>query len=319
MSQTLTQYLDWLDERQDLLWPAPPAFRPLKATPTLKPLHGIRLVTFNPYGTLLHIDQGRLVHLHPQKVRTQIALEKTINEFNMWNSMSRKPGQPWEYMLQQYTKLLEERQMAGTGRKGDYPEIDSTAIWHKVVERLRKNEYQYDEDRLGDPAELAEKVAYFFHASMQGVAASTNAVATLLHLQEQGIRCGLLGDGQSFTVPQIMRAFRQQRSLASPGLVLSNDSLILSTQVGLRQPSPGLYEHARDVVRTLGIQPGQVLHVSHRHEDDLVLAKAAGFRCALYAADEATCLVEKAKIRDPELRPDRLITDLKQLRDILQV
>ena len=27
----------------------------------------------------------------------QIALQKTIEEFKMWHSMSRKPGQPWDH------------------------------------------------------------------------------------------------------------------------------------------------------------------------------------------------------------------------------
>ena len=45
------------------------------------------------------------------ELRMQVALEKTIQEFNMWHSMGRKPGAPWEYMLQQYTQVLSEQEM----------------------------------------------------------------------------------------------------------------------------------------------------------------------------------------------------------------
>lgn len=319
MSQSVSDYLDRLTERSDLLWPLAPEVESLKATPALQPMADVRIITLCPYGTLLHIDQGELVHLHPQSIRTQIALEKTIKEFNMWNSMSRKPGQPWEYMLQQYTKLIDDRRMTGTRRKGDIPEIDSAAIWQKIVERLQKNEYQYDVDAMGDAAELGAKIAYFFHASMQGVRASAHAAETLLQLKNAGIRTGLLGDGQVFTVPQIFRALKKQLPMESPGQVLSSECIAISTQVGVRLPSPSLFEHARDLFSSLGFEPQQVLHVSHRHLGDLTEARKVGFRTALYAADKQTCVVDKASLRDPDLRPDRLITDLRQLRDLLQL
>ncbi len=319
MSKSLAEYLTWLHERRDLMWPKAPALQPLKATPTLKPLPGIRVVTFNPYGTLLHIDGGELYALHPQKLRTQIALEKTIQEFNMWNSMSRKPGQPWEYMLQQYTKILEEQQMKSMRRKGDFPALDSAVIWLKILERLGKNEYVYDAATLGDLDELAVKVAYFFHASMQGVVASDFARDVLGSIIQSGRHCGLLGNGQPFTLMQLLRSLRQQGSVNAIGEVLSADSMTLSFEVGARQPSPGLYEAARDRFKKIGIAPEHVLHISHQHRDDLVPARQAGFRTALYVADKASCRVDMQELRDPELKPDRLITQLSQIRDLLML
>ncbi|MBW3542315.1 MAG: HAD family hydrolase, partial [Planctomycetes bacterium] len=191
MAKTLQEYLDWLDSR-NLLWPQPPEREAPKATPYLKPLPGIRAVTWSVYGTLLRISDGELLHLHPQTLRMQIALEKTVEEFNMWNSMYRKPGAPWEYMLNQYRKVLEERRLAGTARKGDVPEVDSAGLWHRLLDQLSEKEYAYDRAFYGDEAELSEKVAYFFHASLQGVEAAPGALEALISIGRGGLLQTLL-------------------------------------------------------------------------------------------------------------------------------
>ena len=55
----------------------------------------------------------------------EIALDKTIKEFNMWNSMTRKPGKPAEGMIVRYTRALDEQRMAVTAAPGEVPEVDA--------------------------------------------------------------------------------------------------------------------------------------------------------------------------------------------------
>lgn len=315
----LSEYIDSLEDRRDLIWPKPPKPVPLKATPSVAPLPGIKVVTWNIYGTLLRIDQGQLMFSHPQELRMQIALEKTIAEFNMWNSMSRKPGQPWEYMLRQYSAVVEEAGMVSTKRKGDYPETDSRKIWKKLLERLVKNEYEWDQGLYGDLDDLAAKVAYFFHANLQGTAANDHAAEVLSQLMTGGVRCGLLADGQVFTLPQLLRDLKRQSGVSRMTDVLSMDFVILSTQVGLRKPSVSLFREAVDRFQQKGISPEQVLHVSQLHSDDLAFAKKAGMKTALFAADKSTCRVNAEELKMPDRKPDRLISDLRQIRDILQI
>jgi FMN phosphatase YigB (HAD superfamily) len=319
MALSLSEYLENLHQRPDLLWPKPPPLNPLKATPSCQPIPGIKLVTWSIYGALLHIDEGRLMHLHPQEFRMQIALEKTIKEFNMWNSMSRKPGQPWEYMLRQYKTILEEAGMVSTRRKGDVPELDSRKIWRKIIERLVKNEYAWEESTLGDLDEFAAKVACFFHACLQGTEALPGARDTLLQLMHSGIRCGLLTDAQVFSMPQLLHDFRQQGPIGSLADILSPDLLLLSSQVGLKKPSETLYQQARQQFEQRQISPEQVLHVSHRLQDDLAVAKKYGFHTVLFAADKNSCRVQAADVRNPDWKPDRLITEIRQIRDIVGV
>ncbi len=87
----------------------------MKARPHLQPLPGIRAVMWNIYGTLLAIPLGELVFEHPQAFIMSNALDKTIQEFKMWGSMSRKPGQPADYMQTIYLQtILEQRPSAAS-------------------------------------------------------------------------------------------------------------------------------------------------------------------------------------------------------------
>lgn len=319
MPKSLQEYLAWLDQRSELIWPRPPAPQPLKATPYLKPLPGIRAVVWSVYGTLLRIDGGRLQHLHPQRLRMQIALEKTIEEFHMWQSMSRKPGAPWEYMLQQYQRVLVTEMHKPSKRRGEQREIDSMAIWAKLIDRLIRNEYRYDAGFYGELGDLAEKVAYFFHANLQGVAATENAVDMLRQIASAGVRQGILDDGQSFTPAQLLRAFRQQAPLHGLGEVISANAITLSADLQVRKPSAGIFTQGFAPFVRQGIEPQTILYVSHRLSDDLAIARQCGVRTALYAADAVCCQVQPDELRNPELKPDRLLTDIRQIREILDV
>lgn len=318
MAYTLFEYADWLDER-DLRWPKAPAPDPPKATPYLKKLPGIRAVTWSLYGTLLRISDGQLLFEHPQRLRMQVALEKTIEEFRMWYSMVRKPGAPWEIMLHQYKDLLDQHRMAGTGHKGDVPEIDSSAIWKKLLERLFQKEYEYDTAFYGDLDEYSIKVAYFFHASLQGVAASDGAIEALTAASGSTIRQGLLADAQPFSIMQLMRGLRRQGTPPSPGDLFDFDCSALSFQEGLRKPSPSLYRACAERLEEEGIAPQEVLHVGSRVRDDLEPAKRAGMRTALYAGDKSSLQAPKEDLKDPQRKPDRLLTDLRQICDVLDI
>lgn len=318
MGLSLSAYIEELHQRPDLIWPKAPDIVPLKVTPSVQPLPEVRAVTWSVYGTLLRIDQGKLLHQHPQEIRMQIALEKTIKEFNMWYSMTRKQGQPWEGLLIQYNRFYEELGMQASRQKGDFPEVDSVVIWKKIFERLMQKEYTYEVSRYGELEDLAVKVAYFFHASLQGVTATEEARDTLATLTSGGVRQGLIADGQLFTIPQLLHSLQQQGRFSSISELLTADHLFVSSIQKLRKPSVTLYREVAESFARVGIQPSEVLHVSHRLKDDLGPAKKCGFRTALYAADKNCCEVTLKDVRDPEYKPDRLISRLSQIRNIVQ-
>ena len=317
MPKTLLEYADILDERK-LLWPAPPKVEVVNATPSMKPLEGIRAVTWSIYGTLLRITDGELLFQHPQAIRMEVAIEKTIHEFNMWNSMTRRPGKPADLLLPKYGNILEDARLRSSNRKGDVPEIDSGTIWRTLLGLLDKKEYRYDESLYGGMNELAQKVAYFFHSSLQGTEAAPGALTTMTMLSEAGYRQAALADGQCFTLVQLTRALRAQGSLPYLEALLPENLNTLSYEWGVRKPSVSLYAQAILRFKEIGLEPNQILHVGTRIRDDLAVAKSYGFRTVLYAGDKTSLQATGADVKNPETKPDRLITELAQLRNILQ-
>ena len=318
MAKSLLEYAEWLAER-NLRWPAAPKLESAKATPYLKPLSGIKAVTWNVYGTLLRISDGDLLFQHPQPIRMEIALDKTIQEFNMWNSMTRKPGKPWEYMQQKYLHVFDELKMASSGRKGDITEVNSAHIWKKLLSMLDKKDYEYDVELYGDLDEFSEKVAFFFHCSLQGVEASNGALSAVLAIQSAGLRQALLADAQPFTLVQLTRALQDQGAIPRKEPLFSPSLNTFSYVEGVRKPSKTLFLRAVDRLVKIGIEPEQILHVSTRVHDDLAVAKSLGMRTALYAAEKLGLQAAAEELKDPATKPDRLMTKLLDVREILGV
>jgi FMN phosphatase YigB (HAD superfamily) len=117
----------------------------------------------------------------------------------------------------------------------------------------------------------------------------------------------------------MLRSLKQQGTLPPLGKLFTPSCLTLSYQEGVRTPSPSLYRACVARFEKLGIAPGEVLHVGTRLKDDLAVAKSLGLRTALYAADKTSLRATPAEMKDEETKPDRLVTDLSQVCEILGI
>src|SRR5262245_44076208 len=106
MALTLLKYAEQLDGRDDPrpLGPEPTPFPSVKAHLALQP---VKAVVYSGLGTFWLAAHEPEV-LPGDHVMRKIALDKTISEFKMWASMSRKPGEPSEYMEALIEQMLEK-------------------------------------------------------------------------------------------------------------------------------------------------------------------------------------------------------------------
>src|SRR6516165_10437635 len=256
MALTIDQYLDYLDTR-NLPWPAPPTVQPVRARPHLVRLQDIRMVTWNPYGTLLAIAGGELCFEHTQSFVMDLALEKTVQEFKMWGAMSRKPGQPSEYFRRMYQNVYHQQRMKSSGAER-YPELVADVIWQALIKKLLQKDYQFDSGFYGALNEFSCKVAYFFHASLQGVAGLPGAADALRMVAGRGLRQGLLGSGQCFTRAQLRKSLKEQGMSHQEALQVMDENVGgLSVEVGARPPSNTLFQHALASCEECGVEPQQ--------------------------------------------------------------
>jgi FMN phosphatase YigB (HAD superfamily) len=315
MALTLEQYAAHLDSR-DVTWPAPPTVERPKARPHLTPLPEVRVVTWSVYGSLLAISGGELLFEHPQKFIMEVALDKTLQEFKMWGSMSRKPGQPAEYLTQLYNKALEEqRSMPSPGEK--HPELLADRAWENILKKLLQKDYKFDAGYYGSLNEYSRKVAYFFHASLQGLTAYEGAAAALQELHGRGVKLGAVADGQCFSPVQLQRSLAAQDAGVRVDTLFDDELCVWSYQHRARKPSERLFRELLSVLEQRGVEPGQVLHIGPRLTHDVAPARRLGLRTALFAGDKGSLQATGEQLKDPATRPDVLLTELSQITEVV--
>jgi FMN phosphatase YigB (HAD superfamily) len=312
MPLTLEQYVSYLDTR-NLPWPAAPDVVAPRAKPHLDQLPKIKAVLWNVYGTLLAISGGELLFEHPTAFIMETALDKTIQEFNMWASMSRKPGKPADYLKSVYREVYEDLKV----RAGKDPEISSERIWEAIIKKLLQKDYKFDAGFFGALNEYSAKIAYFFHASLQGVGCYAGAAEALQAVNDASLTQGLLGDGQCFTPAQLNHELARQADDLDFDAILPPQLRILSHQVGSRKPAAALFEKALEKLEAHGIGPAEVLHVGSRIAQDIAPAKKLGMRTALFAGDTTSVKATAEQIKNPTTRPDLLMTELTQIREVI--
>jgi FMN phosphatase YigB (HAD superfamily) len=245
-----------------------------------------------------------------------VALEKTIQEFKMWGAMSRKPGQPAEYLGQIYGNVLAEQKLASVPGER-YPELVSERLWEAIIKKLLQKDYQFDAGFFGSLNEFCRKVAYFFHASLQGIAGYPGLAQALKHVAASGLEQGLLADGQCFTPAQLQRGLGRQLGSATLDGLVNSRLVALSHEVRGRKPSERLFRQVLTELTGRGLTPSQVLHIGSSIPRDLAPAKRVGMRTGLFAGDRASLQATGDQLRGQATRPDILLTELAQVAEVV--
>lgn len=232
----------------------------------------------------------------------------------MWNSMNRKPGAPAHQLKDMYLKALTTLRMVGSGGE-KFPEVRGELVWEDVVKKLR--DYTFDVMTYGSPNEFAKKMAYFYHASIQGAGAYPGAAETIKMIAEGARPQGLLADGQAFTVGQLQRCLKQQDPDLDMNAAIPPALRLVSAEKKARKPSDTLFKAAVQALAEKGIRPEQVLHVGSNLTRDIAPARKHGFRTALFAGDRNSLVATPEQLKDPAFRPDVLLTELPQVLDVI--
>ncbi len=198
-----------------------------------------------------------------------------------------------------------------------HPEVAADFLWEAILKRLLQKDYKFDAGFFGSLNEYSRKVAYFFHASLQGTACYPGAAAALRHVAAAGLTQGLLADGQCFTTLQLQRGLTAQDAGVKLDDVLDPDLRVLSYELRGRKPSERLFRQAMTVLNEKGIAPAEMLHVGSRITADLVPARRLGMHTALFAGDRAALQATPEQLKDPNARPDVLLTEPAQIAEVV--
>jgi len=246
----------------------------------------------------------------------EMALDKTIQEFKFWASMSRKPGQPADYLREIYDNLLNDQRVIPANVE-KHPEIAADRVWESFIKKLFQKDYEFDSGFYGSLNEYSRKVAYFFHASLQGTACYPGAAAALRSVKDAGLAQGLLADGQCFTLAQLQRGLSRLDPPSNVDALIDPSLRWFSYELRARKPSERIFRQGLNALAEKGITPDQILHVGSRMQQDIAPARRYGMRTALFAGDKASLQARSKQLKDPATRPDVLLTDLSQIAQVI--
>jgi putative hydrolase of the HAD superfamily len=126
---------------------------------------------------------------------------------------------------------------------------------------------------------------------------------------------GFLADAQCFTTAQLQRGLVALGSSVQLDDVVPRQFRFLSFELNARKPSMNFFKAAVQKLGERGIDPSQILHVGSRIERDIIPAKKVGMRTALFAGDKASLAATGEQLRDPQAKPDLLITEPGQITE----
>jgi FMN phosphatase YigB (HAD superfamily) len=233
----------------------------------------------------------------------------------MWASMTRKPGDPADVMAttieQVSTRMTAERITGGR------TELRFDKIWLGVLNRLCQKDYVYDAGQLGDMAQLAEKVTYFYLRAAYGVSAFPQTLKTLKAIRGAGLAQGIHANGQIASPIQLSIELGGQGPLAGLGEVFDPSLCLWSYETGVRKESERGMALLEQALAAKGIRPQETLIVGSDVARDVAPARKRGFMTALLLADRQTAAASPADLKDEKTRPHALLLAIEQALETL--
>jgi putative hydrolase of the HAD superfamily len=297
METTMTDHADaaLIERIQALTAPMRPV--PTGAAPRIEPLEGIRAVLFDVYGTLVISGCGDI------GLTAESSAADPFQE--AWSAAGLDTAALPPDGPGLLAALIHADHAQSRGRGVDHPEVDILAIWRRLL----------DQRELSATDRVLRRLALEYELRTNPVWPMPGLAAVIDKLSAGGPVLGIVSNAQFYT-PLMLGAF-----LGEPldALGFDPDCCAWSYRQGVAKPSQNVYAPAlRGLTERHGIAPAQVLYIGNDMRNDVRPAQALGCRTALFAGDARSL---RLRADDPGMRdiqPDRVITSLDQVLDVLR-
>ncbi len=270
----------------------------------------IKAVIFDIYGTLLISDSGDIGGVYHGVKHALEVLEKARFVFNP-DHLAVDIG---KHVVNNYLECIEIHHKDEKAKGNSYPEVVIEKIWEQLVEKLVEKQLVTAPEKF-DCKELAMHFEFLNNPTypMPGMEES------LKNISEMGLELGIVSNAQYFT-PMLLKFFMNQEITEGyESLMYFNPDLqVYSYLEGKAKPGFDLYQKMAAKLKEKGILPEESLFVGNDMLNDIYASKSCGFKTALFAGDRRSL---RLRVDHPKLEgvdPDVVITDLRQLKDLLQ-
>ncbi len=300
-----TDIKSWLDNLETLQ-PQTTGFCP-NLRPNSKEKIQIKAVIFDIYGTLLisssgDIDQASL------KVEN---MEKALKAGNY--NIGKNPTEIAAFILRLLPEKIKENQQEIKEKGHPFPDIDIFKVWDAMLQ---------DVQQAGllslNGSESVTDTIFVFEVLSNKVFPMPGMKDVLTELSRKKIPLGIVSNAQFYT-PVLMNYFLSGNFSQEQDINFFDPELSVFSYKELRgKPDVSLFHKLVPVLENkYNIDVSETIFVGNDMLKDIYTAHNAGLKTVLFAGDERSLRLREDDERVKGIFPDFIITDLKQLLEII--
>ena len=276
---------------------------PLDPIPTgsalkLDVLDGIETILFDIYGTLLVSGSGDV-----GTAAATDSAEALIQSLIVagYEGDHERAGELGPELLH---AEIEHWHKAARENGTDFPEVEISRVWKKVVERLQALELLKPDDDTQKILQLAVE----YECRVNPVWPMPNALRTIDNLRSRGFRLGIVSNAQFYTPLMIEALFGKPLE----ALGFEKELCVFSYKQLLAKPAVELFHTLETKVDW-----NTTLYVGNDMLNDIWTATQVGCRTCLFAGDQRSLRLREKDKRCKKLVPDAIIDDLHQITEMI--
>lgn len=267
----------------------------------------IKAVIFDIYGTLLISSSG---DIEQAEISTS-NLQKALEAGNV--TLIGDGDKSLEHILHDFEYTIKISHTEAKSFGIPYPEIDILKIWETVIFHARdKGLVTFDESisliNMTCTFEFLSNLVY----PMPGMSEVIEA------LKNKGYPLGIVSNAQFYT-PLVINYFLNNKiGLQEEIISFDKDLTVYSYKLRKGKPDTSLFEKLVPVLKEkYKLKPEEVLYVGNDMLKDIYTSSTLGFKTALFAGDKRSLRLRESDNRTKNLKPDFIITELKQILEIV--
>ena len=265
----------------------------------------IKAVIFDIYGTLIISSSGDIMQSSYDASMFSVALSASGFQINVA-----------EEELIDIHPIFEKEVIQGkeiaTKSGIPFPELNIVEVWQRTLKKAEAKGL-ISSNRFPN----YKLFTFLFELNSNQVWPMPGLKESLDELKGKGYPLGIVSNAQFYT-PVIMNYFLYNKIKGDEFIDgFENDLSVFSYKMLRGKPDTAVYEELVEPLRKRGLSPKDVLYVGNDMLKDIYAASQVGFKTCFYAGDMRAYRLRKDHPEASRVRPDFIITELKQLNDFL--
>ncbi len=283
----------------------PMAPLPTEVKAKLNKLTDVKAVLFDVYGTLFVSGSGDVGTAAAKDTAEALTQALIVSGFE---GKLEQAGLIGKDMLK---AEIQEWHKAGHEAGVDYPEVEISKVWEKIIGTLCNAETL---TTVAPELDMIRRLALEYECRVNPVYPMPGSLETIRRIKNSGRTLGIVSNA-SFYTPFLFNAFFDQ-SVEECGF--DPDCCIWSFKELKAKPSTALFPKAGKFLKeNHGIDLSETVYVGNDMLNDVYCAQMAGCKTVLFAGDQRSLRLREKDERCLAIAPDAVITSLSQLMEIL--